>query len=246
MQQGNGSFRLIVRRGPQPNQVHELVKDVITMGRDITNDVVINDPEVSRHHCRLTRTSAGYTLEDLGSTNGTFVNGQRLSGARPLANGDMIGLGETVMMAFEGAFIPASMMGDQTVLGAPSPGAGVAPARGYPPPPPPQKPPQVYAQPQQPYAQPFEQSYQPGQPYRQPPPGQAGQQEAAYYPPGYYEEERQGGSNTLRYVLLGCGFVVVLCVVAAIAAVIIIDYGKLWCDIPLGPTIVQLAGGVCP
>jgi len=73
--QSTGSFRLIVRRGPQPNQIYELNKDIITLGRDITNDIVINDPEVSRHHCRLTRGGGGYTLEDLGSTNGTFVNG---------------------------------------------------------------------------------------------------------------------------------------------------------------------------
>ncbi len=90
--QSNGSFRLIVRRGPQPNQIYELNKDIITLGRDITNDIVINDPEVSRHHCRLTRGGGGYTLEDLGSTNGTFVNGQRLTGARPLAGGDVVGL----------------------------------------------------------------------------------------------------------------------------------------------------------
>lgn len=248
MQQGNGSFRLIVRRGPQPNQVYELTKDVMTLGRDITNDIVINDPEVSRHHSRLTRTGTGYTLEDLGSTNGTFVNGQRLSGARPLANGDMVGMGETVTMAFEGAFIPAGMMGDQTVLGAPSPGSSAPYPGGYPPPgqqpQPPKQPPPVYAQPQPQYQQqPYpQQAYQP-QPYQQP---QAGAPpEAGYYPPGYYAEEG-GGSNRLRYVLLGCGFVVVLCVVAAIAAVMIIDYGNLWCDVPLGPTIVQLVGGTCP
>ncbi|HLA41883.1 MAG TPA: FHA domain-containing protein, partial [Aggregatilineales bacterium] len=71
MQQQPGSgFRLIVRRGPQPNQIHELNSDVITLGRDITNDITINDPEVSRHHARLTRTESGYTIEDLGSTNG--------------------------------------------------------------------------------------------------------------------------------------------------------------------------------
>lgn len=243
MQQGNGSFRLIVRRGPQPNQVYELTKDVVTLGRDITNDIVINDPEVSRHHCRLTRTSSGYTMEDLGSTNGTFVNGQRLSAARLLSNGDMVGLGETVTMAFEGAFIPAGLGVDQTVLGAQPPGA----APGAYPPPPLGRTPQP-----QPYQQPYspQPAYQ--QPYQQPYPAQppqyaagAGQPQAEYYPPGYYEEPAQG-SNMMRYVLLGCGFIVVLCVVAAIAAVIIIDYGNMWCDIPLGPTIVRLVGGACP
>ena len=89
MQQGNGGSRLVVRRGPQPNQVYEMNKDVVAVGRDITNDIVINDPEVSRHHCRMTRTPTGCTLEDLGSTNGTFVNGQRLTGSpmAPLKDG---------------------------------------------------------------------------------------------------------------------------------------------------------------
>ena len=99
--QSTGSFRLIVRRGPNPNQIYELNKDIITIGRDITNDIVINDPEVSRHHSRMTRGSGGFTLEDLGSTNGTFVNGQRLTGARPLGSADMISLGETVTLAYE-------------------------------------------------------------------------------------------------------------------------------------------------
>ncbi len=101
MIQGGESFRLIVRRGPQPNQIYELTKEIVTIGRDITNEIVINDPEVSRHHLRLTRGAGGFTLEDLGSTNGTFVNGQRLTGARPLRNGELIGLGETVTLSYE-------------------------------------------------------------------------------------------------------------------------------------------------
>lgn len=139
--QGSGSFRLIVRRGPQPNQIYELNKDVITLGRDITNDIVINDPEVSRHHCRMTRSGGGYTLEDLGSTNGTFVNGQRLGSARPLSNSEMIGLGETVTLVYESALAGVSpdfsprpaISGGQPP--APSYGSYAPPAgQAYPPP----------------------------------------------------------------------------------------------------------------
>ncbi len=116
MIQGGDSFRLVVRRGPQPNQTYELNKDIITLGRDITNDIVINDPEVSRHHMRITRTPGGTTIEDLGSTNGTFVNGQRVQGARALRNGDMVGLGETVTLGYEmavplGGTVPAQPSG---------------------------------------------------------------------------------------------------------------------------------------
>src|SRR5512134_592007 len=115
--QGNESYRLVVRRGPQPNQTYDLNKDIITIGRDITNDISINDPEVSRHHLRFTRGAGGFTIEDLGSTNGTFVNSQRITGAKPLSNGDMIGLGETVTLGYElvrgvpaGAAVPAEQM----------------------------------------------------------------------------------------------------------------------------------------
>jgi len=147
--QSNGSFRLIVRRGPQPNQIYELNKDIITLGRDITNDIVINDPEVSRHHCRLTRGPGGYTLEDLGSTNGSFINGQRLSGARPLNGGDVVSLGETVTFGYEST-MPASEPGQQATLAGPT----AMPTQ------------QPYQQPQQSYQQPAP-SYSPPPP---PPP----------------------------------------------------------------------------
>ena len=68
-------YRLIIRRGPEPNKTFDLDKDVMTLGRDITNDIVVNDPELSRHHARFTRGAHGYNIEDLGSTNGTFIAG---------------------------------------------------------------------------------------------------------------------------------------------------------------------------
>jgi hypothetical protein len=169
--QGNGGFRLVVRRGPQPNQTYELNKDIVTLGRDITNDIVINDPEVSRHHCRLTRTPSGYTYEDLGSTNGSFVNGQRLTGARPLVHGDMIGLGETVTLGYEGGAVQAPGMPQETVIGstarppsyAPPAAAPVEqPAYGVPQPQP------QYGAPQ--YSMPPAPPFAPGPPYQGPQP----------------------------------------------------------------------------
>ena len=93
--QSTGSYRLTIRQGPMPGKVFELAKDVVTLGRDVNNDLVINDAEVSRNHGRLTSQSGGYLIEDLASTNGTFVNGQRLTPGKPaiIVSGDKVGLG---------------------------------------------------------------------------------------------------------------------------------------------------------
>jgi predicted component of type VI protein secretion system len=121
------AFRLIVRTGPNPGVVIDLTKEVSMMGRDVTNDVVLGDAEVSRQHARITRTPAGYMLEDLGSTNGTFVNGERLAAPRVLNAGDLIGVGENVTLTFDST----SPEGAATVMGAPVGKATAAPpARG--------------------------------------------------------------------------------------------------------------------
>lgn len=175
MIQGGESFRLIVRRGPQPNQIYELTKELVTIGRDITNDIVINDPEVSRHHLRLARGAGGFTLEDLGSTNGTFVNGQRLTGARPLRNGELIGLGETVTLSYEALAAPAA----NTLASSPaeSEAPRYSPPPGVQPTMPPQPSPYAPPQPQRPLGaeggQPGYVPFTPGQPAPgQPMPGQ--------------------------------------------------------------------------
>lgn len=54
---------------------HELVEDLITIGRGPDNMIVINDPSVSTHHAELQRAGETYRLKDLDSTNGTRVNG---------------------------------------------------------------------------------------------------------------------------------------------------------------------------
>jgi pSer/pThr/pTyr-binding forkhead associated (FHA) protein len=54
-------------------------KDEITIGRNHTNDITIDNLAVSDRHARIVRDKSGYFLEDLGSTNGTFVDGRRIS-----------------------------------------------------------------------------------------------------------------------------------------------------------------------
>jgi hypothetical protein len=122
--QSDVSFRLVVRRGPQPNQQYPLTRETLTIGRDITNDVVVNDPEVSRHHSRLVRTPTGYSIEDLRSTNGTFVNRQRLTGPYQLSDGDLVGLGETVTLVYEviGGAVAATVVGGDRGEAPPRPG----------------------------------------------------------------------------------------------------------------------------
>jgi predicted component of type VI protein secretion system len=94
-------FQLVMNSGPTPGKEFPLEKNEVFIGRDLTNDVVINDAEVSRRHARLVSQAGGYILEDLGSTNGTFVNGQRLMGPYILRSAETVTLGEHVSLMFQ-------------------------------------------------------------------------------------------------------------------------------------------------
>lgn len=91
---------LVIKEGPAGGEPLQLDQDEFVIGRDPSADVVLDSPGVSRRHARLTRKDAGYQLEDLGSSNGTFVNGQRISAAQPLQDGDEIRLGLAVTLVY--------------------------------------------------------------------------------------------------------------------------------------------------
>ncbi|QYK51326.1 MAG: FHA domain-containing protein [Anaerolineales bacterium] len=95
------NFSLVIQAGPNPGQRTGLAKDSFIIGRDPGSDLHIQDIEVSRRHARLIAQSGGFVLEDLGSTNGTFVNGERVRTITVLRPGDEIRLGEIVTLRYE-------------------------------------------------------------------------------------------------------------------------------------------------
>jgi pSer/pThr/pTyr-binding forkhead associated (FHA) protein len=94
-------FQFVMRSGPTPGATFALEGDQLTIGRDSSSGVAINDAEISRKHARLTFQGGKYVIEDLGSTNGTFVNGQRLVSAVVLKSGDVVSFGEQIVLMYE-------------------------------------------------------------------------------------------------------------------------------------------------
>lgn len=74
----------------------------IKIGRSLECEIAISDPHISSQHVQLDKTTQGYTILDLGSANGTYVNGTRLSSPALLKEGDEISLGITKLVFSEG------------------------------------------------------------------------------------------------------------------------------------------------
>lgn len=89
------SIRLIIEGGPEAGRPYELTRSSI-IGRATSCDLVVNDTSCSRMHVRVTPEGMRCRVEDLGSTNGTRVNGERVS-LGYLNNGDHLAIGDTVM-----------------------------------------------------------------------------------------------------------------------------------------------------
>jgi adenylate cyclase len=79
---------------PEGQQVVEL-RDFNSLGRHPSNTIQLLDKIVSKEHCVIERRAASYVLRDLGSLNGTYVNGERVNGERELKHGDDLALGGT-------------------------------------------------------------------------------------------------------------------------------------------------------
>jgi Protein of unknown function (DUF3662)/FHA domain len=98
--------RLRVLAGPSGTAGREFLLDrpEVTIGRRADQDIVIDDPSVSRTHARICVSSGTTAVEDAGSTNGTAVNGRRIAGGRvPVRDGDRVQLGNVILEYRSGA-----------------------------------------------------------------------------------------------------------------------------------------------
>ena len=89
-----GRLVVVTSPGAEPRQGRSFDLDVITtLGRDVNNAIVIDDPFASTDHAVLTYRGRSWYVEDLGSTNGTFVNGRLVASVAPIGFGDELGIG---------------------------------------------------------------------------------------------------------------------------------------------------------
>ena len=95
---------LIVIRGPRQGQRYFITKPLMVMGRDPVADISIADPSVSRKHAQVSLEGDKVKLTDLGSQNGTVINGKKIpgGGSQILAKEDMVKIGNSILK-----FLPA-------------------------------------------------------------------------------------------------------------------------------------------
>ena len=126
--------------GAQGGRVYPLTHNTATIGRSELADVYVPDPSVSGQHARIINGSHGFEIDDLGSTNGTFVEGQRVT-RRPLRSGDRITIGQVdfkflvdrridATMTIIPAGLPVGTRRDALMLYQPPPAARPTPYPG--------------------------------------------------------------------------------------------------------------------
>lgn len=113
MGQGQPVANVVIRQGTQAGMSFPILGNQVIIGREEGVDIVLQDPEASRRHARISWQGGRYVLEDLGSTNGTFVNGVQITTPQILRPGDSIGIGQTAMV-FQSLGGPATEMMPQS------------------------------------------------------------------------------------------------------------------------------------
>lgn len=220
-------MQLIVQSGPDAGKNFDVSAPLVVAGRQVGCDILLNDTQVSRRHAQFENRSGTMFVTDLGSANGSFVNGQRLapSTPTPLKSGDSVKLGDTNMLAQDniaGNFAPPTQM---AMPAAPQPSVQNYPEAGYntggaalpyqQPPvqnypgagfstggaaPPYQQPPVQNFQPQG-YQQPPAQNFQP-QGYQPQPPVQG------YQPQGYQQPPKKSNGGLIAILIIAAIIVV--------------------------------------
>ena len=99
--------KLVVLAGPRCGETLSVDAPQTSIGRDVRNHLNIPDHLMSRRHCVVELSDAGCTLRDLGSANGTYVNGMPVR-ERTLSHGDRIRVGDSVLL-----FLQAGMEAPQ-------------------------------------------------------------------------------------------------------------------------------------
>lgn len=126
------AYRVEIREpGRPPREV--VVESAVEVGREC-DGVVLSDPRTSRRHLRLVPGPDGLTVADLGSTNGTRLNGVALSSEATLAPGDTVGAGDTdiVLLATATATVTADITTSTATSTAAMPVVGAAPPPAVP------------------------------------------------------------------------------------------------------------------
>jgi len=232
-------FRFVMRSGPTVGKVYPLEAAEISIGRDSSNMVAINDAEVSRRHARMELRGSAYMIQDLGSTNGTFVNGTRITGMQVLNPGDTVAFGEGIVLLFDvaedanatvlSAKAPPTAVQRPAPASMPAPAPIPAPVRPAAPAPAPVRPPAPAPIPVRPPA-----------PAVVPTPAYSGQVPAGPVPmpPAAAPKKKKKFPVWLIIVII---LLVIICVCAGFF--LLIDQLNLWCKVL--PFLVPLLGGTC-
>jgi pSer/pThr/pTyr-binding forkhead associated (FHA) protein len=212
-------FRFVMRSGPTTGKVFPLEAQEISIGRDATNTVAISDAEVSRRHARMELRGSAYVIQDLGSTNGTFVNGTRINGIQVLNPGDTVSFGEGIVMVFESV-----MDMNATVLSSKSTATAVqrpAPASTAPPA--------------------FKPAPTPAPPSRPTPTPAFSGQVPENPGPMTSPDAAKGKKKFPVWLIIVIALLLIICL--CVGFFLVIDQLKLWCKVV--PFLVPILGGTC-